>query len=66
MSETPRRNSLQTNPFWSYRDPHSGRWITVMTSAQWQQVPGQAFAPKVRKSPFSKRRDSDSPPMSAS
>ncbi|MEM9003296.1 MAG: hypothetical protein AAGE59_07190 [Cyanobacteria bacterium P01_F01_bin.86] len=45
------QKSLRTNPFWAYRDPLSGRWITVMTAKQYQQsTEPWAFTPQVRHS----------------
>ncbi|MEL6381722.1 MAG: hypothetical protein AAFQ89_04485 [Cyanobacteria bacterium J06626_18] len=44
------QKSLRTNPFWAYRDPLTGRWITVMTATQFQQSAAhQAFAPQMRR-----------------
>ncbi|WP_008309593.1 hypothetical protein [Leptolyngbya sp. PCC 6406] len=54
MAESPQASPPQSprdNPFWSYRDPLTGRWLTVMTTKQWQQNLAQtAFQPKVRRS----------------
>ncbi len=48
-TEQDRPKQPRDNPFWSYRDPITGRWLTVMTSDQWQQGKAeQAFQPKAR------------------
>ena len=47
--EQPQLKEPRDNPFWSYRDPLTGRWLTVMTSNQCQQGAAEiAFQPKVR------------------
>ncbi|MDJ0707303.1 MAG: hypothetical protein QNJ46_28855 [Leptolyngbyaceae cyanobacterium MO_188.B28] len=28
--------ALRTNPFDAYRDPATGRWVTVVPASQWQ------------------------------
>jgi hypothetical protein len=41
--------SPRDNPFWTYRDPITGRWLTVMTPNQWQQAAKTcSFEPKLR------------------
>ncbi|MDA0268527.1 MAG: hypothetical protein O2890_06595 [Cyanobacteria bacterium] len=45
----PDRKLPRDNPFWTYRDPITGRWLTVMTASQWQQMPKTCpFEPKLR------------------
>ncbi|MDA0674032.1 MAG: hypothetical protein O3C67_10065 [Cyanobacteria bacterium] len=45
----PQHKSPRDNPFWCYRDPLTGRWLTVMTADQCQSESAQAaFQPKVR------------------
>lgn len=37
------------NPFWAYRDPVTGRWLTLMTAEQCQNPQaGQHFEPRRR------------------
>jgi hypothetical protein len=36
------------NPFWTYRDPLSGRWLTLMTAMQCDQLMQPVFTPKTR------------------
>jgi hypothetical protein len=37
------------NPYWAYRDPVSGKWLTLMTSAQCEQLAHPVFSPKIRR-----------------
>jgi hypothetical protein len=40
------------NPFWSYRDPLTGRWLTLMTANQCEnEMAHTAFQPRVRQAP---------------
>lgn len=49
MAKSLHRKAPRINPFWAYRDPLSGRWVTVMSSLQCQQViQKQAFTPQTR------------------
>lgn len=49
MVKPSAQKPLRTNPFWTYRDPLTGRWVTVMTSRQCRQASRkQVFTPQTR------------------
>ena len=51
MADLPKKLP-RDNPFWSYRDPLTGRWLTVMTANQCEnETAHTAFRPKVRQAP---------------
>ncbi|MEM6437220.1 MAG: hypothetical protein AAF773_25690 [Cyanobacteria bacterium P01_D01_bin.115] len=50
MADSSLKPEPRKNPFWAYRDPHSGRWITLMTATQCCQLAKQVFTPRKRRS----------------
>ena len=49
------------NPFWSYRDPSTGRWLTLMTAHQCRSESAHiAFQPKTRHVPPYRKQSEDS------
>lgn len=48
MSQSPSPPEPRDNPFWAYRDPHSGRWVTLMTAEQCRRLAKQVFKPQSR------------------
>ncbi|MEM6519200.1 MAG: hypothetical protein AAF722_07695 [Cyanobacteria bacterium P01_C01_bin.70] len=49
MSQPSSASNLRHNPFWAYRDPHSGRWMTLMTAEQCQCAAKRVFTPQLRR-----------------
>ncbi|MGD1907918.1 MAG: hypothetical protein ACFB0C_18290 [Leptolyngbyaceae cyanobacterium] len=57
MAQSSDYKSPRDNPFWTYRDPITGRWLTVMTSSQWQQTAeAYPFEPKLRQAGYQTRK----------
>lgn len=48
MSQSPSPSEPRDNPFWAYRDPHTGRWVTLMTAEQCRRLGKQVFIPQHR------------------
>ncbi|MBE7380186.1 MAG: hypothetical protein F6J95_002100 [Leptolyngbya sp. SIO1E4] len=42
MAKPSHQKTLRKNPFWAYRDPISGQWITLMPDAQGQESATQS------------------------
>lgn len=55
MSQSPSPPEPRDNPFWAYRDPHTGRWVTLMTAEQCRRLSKQVFIPKNRQDADSSR-----------
>jgi hypothetical protein len=59
MPQQPPSSAPRDNPFWTYRDPQSGRWVTLMTAEQCQQLGQQVFKPRNSQIPFSAAETSE-------
>ncbi len=50
MPQQPCPSETRDNPFWAYRDPRSGRWVTLMTSEQCHRLKHRVFMPRPQQS----------------
>lgn len=39
---------LKTNPFYTYRDPETGHWITVISTDLWSEVATERHSQRTR------------------